>query len=88
MAKTKQPDRFARMVERRRLGYSVGGAAVLRCDDVEKLLRRQHAAYVKMVKQTVCAYANGPCEAKDPKTCVINRAELLTRFKAYRKGTS
>ena len=84
----KQPDRFDKMVEAQRLGFSLKGTAILRCDDAVKLLRRQHAAYVRLVEKMPCNYAdaNGFCGVNKG-GCSLNRGNLLAAFARYKEGT-
>jgi hypothetical protein len=76
----KQPDRFARVVER--LPHYMTVAAMRNA--IPKLLRIEHKAVVRLVKKLYCNYANayGVCEAKDKGLCVVRKRDILAALKA------
>jgi hypothetical protein len=83
-----KPDRFEQIVDQAvdksmREGGYLNGPAMLR-SLAASLLRRQHAAYVKIVKRYMQPYLKNDTYdrfAKDLGT------DLLDAFEAYRKGT-
>ena len=79
----KQPDRFEKMVERVR--WSDPDIPIM----MAMLLRRQHAAYVRMVKKMPCIYADasGICGSHWQRSCKLSRGQLLDAFARYKKGT-
>ena len=78
----KQPDKFEQMVD-----------TVLTCDfmvgkyDAIALLRRQHRAYVRLVKQAMGHRMWAYVMLEDPGKMWISRTDLLAAFTRYRKGT-
>ena len=74
----RKPDRFEKMVMKAESVVDVSGYGIDTCAvysrEVIKLLRRQHNAYVRMVKKMPCLYADG-------------RGQLLDAFTRYKKGT-
>ena len=79
-----KPDRFDRMIAR------ITGPAWCADSDIQKgevvvLLRRQHAAYVRLVKRDLATerYQNECNETVKQATCEY----LLAAFARYRKGT-
>ena len=88
----KKPDRYEQMVREVEVAarLNAGHAHVHPMVAVD-LLRRQHAAYVRMVKKMRCVFAReggvcvnqGGCSA-----CVGNayREELLAAFARYKEG--
>ena len=53
------------------------------------LLRRQHAAYVRLVSKMPCIYADasGVCGRPAPRICKLSRGQLLDAFARFKKGT-
>ena len=89
----RKPDRFEKMVMKAESVVDVSGYGIDTCAvysrEVIKLLRRQHAAYVRMVKKMPCLYADasGICGRPAPRICKLSRGQLLDAFTRYKKGT-
>jgi len=77
----RKPDRFEKMVERVR--WSDPDIPIR----MAMLLRRQHAAYVRLVKQAMGHRMGAYVMFEDPGKMWISRTDLLAAFTRYRKGT-
>ena len=57
--------------------------------ETSAMLRRQHAAYVRMVNKMPCIYADakGMCRSPDHASCIVRRSALLDALTRYKKGT-
>jgi len=77
----KQPDRFEKMVERVR--WSDPDIPIM----MAMLLRRQHAAYVRLVEKAMGHRMGAYVMLEDPGKMWISRTDLLAAFTRYRKGT-
>jgi len=56
--------------------------------ETSAMLRRQHAAYVRMVNKMPCIYADasGVCGSPAPRICKLSRGQLLDALTRYKKG--
>ena len=84
----KKMDQFEKMVNRcvgnpdngpSRMGITNAGAATL--------LRRQHAAYVRLVEKAMGHRLGMYVMLEDPGRMWISRTDLLAAFARYKKGT-
>ena len=83
----KQPDRFERIVEKLdKTAAGFNNHGLVYPLDVVSLLRRQHAAYVRLVKQAMGHRMGVYMLLEDPGKMWISRTNLLAAFTRYRKG--
>jgi len=81
----KKMDRFEKIVEQQ-VRQDVRIASIDQASAV-KLLRRQHAAYVRMVKRAMGHRMGAYVMLEDPGKMWISRTDLLAALAQYRKGT-
>ena len=83
----RQPDRFEKMVEKldKTAAGLVNNHGLVYPLDVVSLLRRQHAAYVRLVEKAMGHRMGAYVMLEDPGKMWISRTDLLAAFTRYRK---
>jgi len=83
----RKPDRFERMVEKMdKTAAGFNNHGLVYPLDAVSLLRRQHAAYVRLVEKEMGHRLGMYVMLEDPGGRWISRADLLAAFTRYRKG--
>jgi len=81
------PDRFTQMVEACTEQAEELIGPYVEPGRVVALLRRQHAAYVRLVEKAMGHHMGAYVMLEDPGKMWISRTDLLAAFTRYRQGT-